>query len=88
MKKIDGKIKKPCGKFNFLCRKLEKLDGKLRILSIKLKSIDGKFKKPYGKFNFLCRKLEKPDGKLRILSRKLKSIDGIFNLLDVLLNIL
>ena len=35
--------KKPCGKFNFLCRKLEKPDGKLRIPSIKLKSIDGVF---------------------------------------------
>ena len=71
MKKIDGKIKKPC--------------GKLKILSIKLKKIDGKFKKACGKFNFLCRKLEKLDSKLRIPSRKLKSIDGVFNFPDVLL---
>ena len=74
MKKIDGKIKKPC--------------VKLKILSVKLKKIDGKIKKLYGKFNFLCMKLEKPDSKLRILYRKLKSIDGVFNFLDILLNIL
>ncbi len=44
-------LKKPCGKFNFLCRKLEKSDIKLRISSRKSKSIDGVFNFPDGLLN-------------------------------------